>query len=69
MVLAKRRELNIFHDYQLVMIFVKHRAVHDGVQVLFVAFCKEEHCLRIALWCIKQTFSVGVLTNAFQNRP
>ena len=69
MVLAKRRELNVSYDYQLVVIFVKHGAVHDGVQVLFVAFRKEEQCLCITLWCIKQTLSVGVLTYAFQNRP
>lgn len=69
MVLAKRKELNVFHDYHLIVVFVKHGAVHDGAQVLFVALCEEEHGLRIALWGIKQALSVGVLAHAFQDRP
>jgi hypothetical protein len=69
MVLAKRKELNVFHNYHLVVIFLKHSVVDDGVQVLFVAFCEEEHCLRIAHWRIKQALSVGVLTYTFQDRP
>jgi hypothetical protein len=68
-VLAKRKELNIFHDYHLIVVFVKHGAVHDGAQVLFVALCEEEHDLRIALWGIKQALSVEVLAHAFQDRP
>jgi hypothetical protein len=63
-VLAKRKKLNVFHDYHLIVVFVKHGAVYDGAQVLFVAFCEEEHGLRIALWGIKQALSVGVLAHA-----
>jgi hypothetical protein len=63
-VLAKRKELNVFHDYYLIVVFVKHGAVHDGAQVLFIALCEEEHGLRIALWGIKQALSVGVLAYA-----
>lgn len=69
MVLAKRKELNVFHDYHLIVVFVSCGAVHDGAQVLFVALCEEEHGLRIAVWGIKQAFSVGVLAQAFQDRP
>jgi hypothetical protein len=69
MVLAKRKELNVFHDYHLIVVFVKYGAVHDGAQVLFVAFCEVEHGLRIALWGKKQALSVRVLTHAFQDRP
>ena len=69
MVIAKRKELNIFHDYYLIVVFVKHGAVHDDAQVLFVALSKEEHGLRIALWGIKQALSVGVLAHAFQDLP
>ena len=69
MVLAKRKELNVFYDYHLIVVFVKQGAVHDGAQVLFVAICKEKHGLRIALWGIKQALSVGVLAHAFQDRP
>ncbi len=68
-VLAKRKELNVFHDHHLIVVFVKHGAVHDGAQVLLVALCEEEHGLRIALWGIKQALSVGVLAHAFQYRP
>jgi hypothetical protein len=69
MVLAKRRELNVFHDYQLIVVFVEHGVVHDGSQVLFIAFCKEEHCFRITHWRLQQAISVRILTYAFQNRP
>jgi hypothetical protein len=69
MVLAKRKKLNVFHDYHLIVVFVKHGAVHYGAQTLFVAFCEEEHCLCISHWRIKQALSVGVLTYAFQDRP
>lgn len=69
MVLAKRKELNVFHDYHLIVVFVKHGVVYDGAQVLFIALCKEEHSLRIALWGIKQAFSAGILAHAFQDRP
>ena len=69
MVLAKRKELNVFHDYHLIVVFVKYGVVHDGAQALFVALCEEEHGLRIALWGIKQAFSVGILAHAFQDRP
>ena len=69
MVLAKRKELNVFHDYHLIVVFVEHGPVHDGVQVLFVALGEEEHGLRIALWGIKQALSVGVLAHAFEDRP
>ena len=69
MVLAKRKELNVFHDYHPIVVFVKQGTVDDGAQVLFVTLCKEEHGLRIALWGIKQTLSVGVLAHAFQDRP
>lgn len=68
-VLAKRKELNVFHDYHLIIVFVKHSAVHDSVQVFFVALREEEHGFRIALWGIKQTLSIGVLAHAFQDRP
>jgi hypothetical protein len=67
--LAKRKELNTFHDYHLIVAFVKHGAVHDSAQVLFVALCEEEHGLRIALWSIQQALSIRVLANAFQDRP
>jgi hypothetical protein len=45
----KAKEVNVFHDYHLIVVFVKHSAVHDGAQVLFVTLCEEEHGLRIAL--------------------
>lgn len=69
MVLAKRRELNVFHNYHLIVVYIKHGAIHDGVQVLFVALCEEEHGLRIALWGTEKAFSIGVLAHAFQDRP
>ena len=53
MVLAKRKELDVFHDYHLIVVFVKHGAIHNVRQALFVAFCEEKHGIRIALWGIK----------------
>jgi hypothetical protein len=68
-VLAKRKELNVFHDYHFIVVFVKHGVIHDGAQILFVALCEEEHGLRVALWGKKQALSVRVLTHALQDRP
>lgn len=69
MVLAKRKELNVFHDYHPIMVFVKYGTVDDSAQVLFITFCEEEHGLRIALWGIKKTLTVGILAYTFQNYP
>jgi hypothetical protein len=65
--LTKREELNIFHNYHLIVVFMKHGAVYDGAQVLLVALCEEEYGLRKTLWSIKQALSVGVLAHAFQD--
>lgn len=48
--LAKRRELDIFHDYHLIVIFMKDGAVYDATKSVFIALCEEEHGLGIALW-------------------
>ena len=68
MVLAKRKKLNVCHYYHLIVFFVKHGAIHNVMQLLFVAFSEKEHCLRIAHWRIKQALSVLVLTHAFKDR-
>lgn len=68
MVLAKRKKLNVFHYYHLIMFFVKHSTVHNVMQFLFVAFSEKEHCLRIAHWRITQANSVLVLTHTFKYR-
>ena len=64
MVLVKRKELNVFYDYYLIVVFVKHSVIHDNTQVLFIALCEEEHSLCIALWGIKQALLVKVLAYA-----
>jgi hypothetical protein len=48
-VLTKRKELNVFHDYYLIIVFVKNGTVYNGAQILVVALCKEEHGLCLAL--------------------
>jgi hypothetical protein len=68
-VLIKQKELNVFHDYHLIVVFVKNGTIYDGAQILFIALCEEEHGLCLALWSIKQALSLGVLAYTFQDRP
>ncbi len=68
-VLAERKEFNVFHDYHLIICFLKYGVVYDGGQVLFVALGAEEYGLRITLWSIKQALSVRVLSHALQDCP
>src|ERR1051326_8306618 len=67
-VLAKRGELNVFHNYHLVVIFVKHGVVQESTQILSVPFCEEKYSLRKAIWGIKQALPVWILAHTFQDR-
>jgi hypothetical protein len=69
MMLAEREDLDIFHNDQLVVVLVEDSAIDNVAEVLLVALGEEQHSLGIALRCVQQTLTVGVLTKAFQHRP
>lgn len=68
MVFAQAVNLDILHDYQLIMIFLEDRVVNDVSKVLFITLREEHHRLRVTLRGSMQALSLGILANAFQNR-
>ena len=67
MVLAKRVDLNIPYDDQLVMVLVEHRTIDDITQVLLISLCEEEQGLGITLRCLQQSLAIGIFANAFED--
>lgn len=66
MVLAETEDLNVLDDDQLVVIFVKDGAVNDVSQVLLVTLCEVHHGFCIAFRSAMETFSFGILADAFK---
>ena len=69
MMLAEGGEINVPHDYHIMLIFLEDGAIDEAAQILFITLCEEEHGFRIALWGFKQTLSVGVFAHALEQRP
>ena len=67
--LAKREDLNVPHNDELVVVFVEDCAVDNVAQVLLVALGEEEQRLRISVWCVEETLAVGVFAQALQHGP
>ena len=67
MMLAKRENLNVLDNDELVVVLVKHRPVDNVPNVLFVALCKIQHCLGISFRRAADAFSVRVFTDTLQN--
>lgn len=69
MVLAERKDLDVLHNDELIMVLVEDGAVDNVKQVLLVSLCEEQHSLRVALWGLEKALTVGVLAQAFENGP
>lgn len=67
MMFAKREDLDILNDNQLVMILVEHCTVDKVPYIFFVSLRKEHHSLSISLRRTPKSFSFRVLANALQN--
>lgn len=65
MMFAETEDFNVLHNNHLVVALVEDGVVDDVSDVLLVAFCEEQHCLRISGGRIEYSLSVRVLTNAF----
>ena len=65
--LAQRKNLNIFYNDELIMIFVKDSSIDQITDVLLIAFRKVEHGFCIALRRPSQTLSVWVLSYTFKD--
>ena len=50
------------------MVFVKHSSIDQVPNILFITFCEEKHSFGISFGCAPQSFSVLILTYAFQYR-
>lgn len=64
-VLAKRKDLNILDNYQLVMVFMKHSIVHNISQVLFITLSEVHHGFGVTFRCLEEALSVWILTDTF----
>lgn len=67
MVLAKRKNVNVLDNDQLVMVLVEDGAVDQVPNVLLVALGEVQHGLGISLGGLTKTFSLGVLSDTFKN--
>ena len=65
--LAQREDLDIFDNYELIMIFVEDGPIDQITDVLLIALCKVKHSFSTALRRPSQTLSVWIFSYAFQN--
>lgn len=68
MVLAKTKYLDVLHDNKLIVPFVEDSVINNIPHILLVTFCEEQHSFRISLWCTKQSFTIRVFANTFEDR-
>lgn len=69
MMLAQREYLDVFHDNQLVMVFVENGTIDQVAHILLIAFSEVKHGLRISFGCFAKTLSFRVLPDTLQNSP
>lgn len=69
MVLAQGEDLNVLYNHELVVILVEYSAINNVAQILFVALCEEQQRFRVPVWRRQQALAVGILADAFENRP
>lgn len=67
MVLAQREHLDILDDNQLIVIFMENSTVDEIPNILLVSLCEVKHSLGVSLGRLPQSFSLRVLSDAFQN--
>lgn len=60
MMLAKRKDLNVLHNDELIVVLVKNCAIDDVKKILLVSLCEKQHGFRIALRSLEKTLAVGV---------
>ena len=68
-VFAKRENVDILDNDQLVVVLVEDGAVDQVPNVLLIALGEVEHGLGISLWGLAKTFSLGILSDTFKNGP
>jgi hypothetical protein len=67
MVLTQAEDVNVLHNYQLVVVFMKDCAIHNVSQIFLITLGEEHHGLRVSFWCIAETLPVRVFADTFQN--
>ena len=66
-VLAQRKDLNVLHDDELIVVLVEDGAIDNLTQVLLVALCEEQEGFGVAVRSVEQALAVGVLANALED--
>lgn len=69
MMLAERKDLNVLHNDELIVVLVENCPVDNVEEVLLVALCEEEHGFGVALRSLEKALTVGVFAKAFEDRP
>jgi len=69
MMFAETENLDVLHNYQLVMILVKDGIVHNILYILLISLREAKQSFGISLWCLEKPFSVWVFTYAFKDGP
>src|SRR5690348_10199558 len=68
-VLTQRKNVNVLHSDQLIVVLVEHCAIDQVPHILLITLGEVEHGLGISLWSLAETLALWILTNTFQDRP
>ena len=68
-VLAKRENIDILDDHQLIVIFVEDRTVHQVPHVLLVALGEVKHGLGISHGSFPETLTLRIFSDALEDCP
>jgi hypothetical protein len=67
-VFAKRIDVNVLDNDQLIVILVEDSAVDQVPNILLVTLGEVKHGLGVSLGCLTKPFSLRILADAFENR-
>jgi hypothetical protein len=67
-VLAKREDINILDNHQLIMVLVEDGAIHQVPHILLVTLGEVKHSFGISHWGFAETLPFWIFSNAFQDR-
>ncbi len=63
--LAKRVDLNVPHNDELIVVLMKYCSIHDVAQILLVSLREEHHSFRVSIGRLQKALPVWIFTNAF----
>lgn len=61
------KHLNILDNNEFVVVLVENGAIDEVPDILFVTLGEIHHGLGVTLWCLPQSFSFWVFSNALED--